>query len=145
MAETLVFLKGVIVLWSVIIIVNFFHALFRVYVSVAGKDEIDVTQAKRAKSLLLSGALSVWLATVLVFILERILLGQTTGYSSVFLYYLGILFLLTAIVSAAVSVIIALSKNKSNRSHVLVFRKFVEVCFFFSIIFWYSTWAILQI
>jgi len=134
--------KGILAVGVMLVIGNFFRALYWVFASIINRTEIDSVLVKRSKSLLVLGVLVAWFVSITIYLGEKMIYGKSTEYSTNIMFLVGILLLIITIVSAISAIVVAWSKNKQNRSCVPIFRNLVGMSFDFAIMMWLSTWAI---
>lgn len=139
MPTLLMILKIISAIWVIIVVGNFFRSSYLVIALRINQTDDDGYSIKKAKSLLLLGVFSSWIAIILIYYAEHLLFGRATGYSSIMTYFMGIFLLLIAILSAVMTVVTAWSISESKQIYVSVFQSLVGESFAFSIILWLTT------
>ena len=142
MPITIILIKIILVLWSAIIIGNYFRTLYWALISSYNLNDIDTEFFDKSKSLLMLGGFSIWISATSVYFGEHLLIGKSTGYSATLMYVIGILFLIVTIVSAISTVLVAWSRNKQNHSCLPILKKIVKFSFVLTIVCGSSVWAI---
>lgn len=143
MAAIILLFKTVLVVWSLLIVGNYFRSLYLTFAYLKNKSEIDTVSISRAKMLLLLGVAADWITAVAIRYGECMIYGKSSEYSANFLFVVGVLLLIIALVSAVLAVAVAWSKNTQNRSFATSFKSLVGTNFAFAIVLWSSTWVIL--
>ena len=142
MSVIMLLFKVILIIWNLLIVGNYFRSLCSVLVSLMNKTEVDTVLVSRAKVLLLFCVVADWITAVSIHYGELLLYGKSSEYSAEFLFIVGDLFLVIALISAVFAVAVAWSEDKQTRSFAVSFKRLVGTCFSFAIVLLLSTLAI---
>lgn len=141
MPMILMILKVVLAVWVSVVVVNYFGSLCDVFVSIKNRIDINIDSIRKARFLLVLGMMSVWITSLLVYFEEVLLIGKSTEYSASLMYVMGIVSSIISIATAISAVAVVWSKSQ-YKLYTFMFGNLVGIGFAFTIVLWFSVWAI---
>lgn len=117
--------KAVLVVWTIFIEGNFLRSLYRAFISVKNRNEINDALIIRARNLLFLGAMADWIGAMAIYVKEGMEYGSSTEYPMGLLLFTGTFFLIITVISRCFAIAAIWSRDVQGGPSVHVFKNLI--------------------